>query len=80
MTPMSSSEPMHGTSLAKLAAISAATFIISLGICGYSVHTGPEFGGTPGFLSLLGMLVSLAVLLAVGLTAVFRLVRDKYYR
>lgn len=80
MIAMSPSEPTRGTSSAKLAAISAATFIISLGICGYSLHTGPEFGGMPGFLSLLGMLVSLAVLLAVGLTAVFRLVRDKYYK
>lgn len=80
MTPMSSSEPKRGTSLARLATISAATFIISLGICGYNLHTGPEFGGMPGLLSLLGMLVSLAVLLAVGLTAVFRLVRDKYYK
>jgi hypothetical protein len=80
MIAMSPSDPKRETSSAKLAAISAATFLISLGICGYSLHTGPEFGGMPGFLSLLGMLVSLAILIAVGLTAVFRLVRDKYYK
>ena len=47
-------------------------FIVSLGICGYSAHTGEQFGGTPGFLSLIGMIVSTVCLLAIGLAALIR--------
>jgi hypothetical protein len=70
---MSPSVPNRGVSLAKLAAFFAATFIISLGICGYSLHTGQEFGGNPGFFSLLGMIVSTVCLLAIGVTALIRM-------
>jgi hypothetical protein len=69
MMPMSPPEPKRGVSLAKLASFFAAMFIVSLGICGYSAHTGQEFGGTPGFLSLIGMIVSTVCLLAIGLAA-----------
>jgi len=48
-------------------------FIVSLGICGYSSRTGEEFGGTPGFLSFVGMLVATVCLLAIGITALIRL-------
>jgi len=72
MMPTSPSEPKGGVSLAKLAAFFAAVFVVSLGICGYSVHTGDEFGGTPGFLSLIGMLVSAVSLLVLGVLALIR--------
>jgi hypothetical protein len=69
---MSPLEPKYGVSLAKLAAFFAATFIISLGICGYSLHGTEEFGGNAGFLSLIGMIVSAASLLVIGVTALIR--------
>ena len=69
---MSPSEPKRGVSLAKLAAFFAAMFIVSLGICGYSAHTGEQFDGTPGFLSLIGMIVSTGCLLVIGLAALIR--------
>ena len=75
MMPMSPSEPKGGVSLAKLAAFFAAVFVVSLGICGYSAHSGDEFGGTPGFLSFIGMIVSTVCLLAIGLTALIRTYR-----
>jgi hypothetical protein len=77
MTPMFNSAPESGPSLAKLAAFFAATFIVSLGICGYSTRTSEEFGGTPGFFSLIGMLISSVCLLAIGVTALIRSVRDR---
>jgi hypothetical protein len=80
MIAMSSSERNRGLSLAKLAAFFGAMFIVSLGICGYSVHTGDEFGGTPGFLSFTGMIISAVFLLAIGVTVAFRVVRDTYYK
>lgn len=80
MAPMPSVEPKPRSTLAKLAALFATIFIVSLGICGYSIHTGDEFGGTPGFLSFIGIIVSLIGLFAVGVTAIFRLVSDKYYK
>ena len=64
--------PTRGTSLARLAAIFAATFIVSLGICGYSLHGTQQFGGNAGFLSLIGMIVSAVSLLAIGLVALIR--------
>ena len=70
--PMSPSEPKRRVSLAKLAAFFAAMFIVSLGICGYSAHTSEQFGGTPGFLSFIGMIVSTVCLLAIGLAALIR--------
>ncbi len=72
MMPTSPSEPKREVSLAKLAAFFAAMFIVSLGICGYSVHTGDEFGGTPGLLSFIGMIVSTVCLLAIGVAALIR--------
>ncbi len=75
MMPTSPLEPKREFSLAKLAAFFSAVFIVSLGICGYSAHSGDEFGGTPGFLSLIGMIVSTVCLLAIGLTALIRTYR-----
>jgi hypothetical protein len=64
--------------LAKLAALFAAAFIVSFGICGYSTsHGQDEFGGTPGFLSFIGMAISFISLLAIGLTALFRIIRER---
>ncbi len=65
--------------LSKLAALFTCTFVISLGICGYSAHTGEEFGGDLGLFSLIGMVVSFVCLLATGAAAIFRAVRDGYY-
>ena len=73
MMPTPPSEPKREASLAKLAAFLAAMFIVSLGICGYSSHTGEEFGGTPGFLSFVGMLVSTICLLAIGVAVLIRM-------
>jgi len=73
MMPTPPSEPKREASLAKLAAFFAAMFIVSLGICGYSSHTGEEFGGTPGFLSFIGMLVSTVCLLAIGAASLIRM-------
>jgi hypothetical protein len=72
MMRMSPSERKRRVSLAKLAAFFAATFIISLGICGYSLHGAQQFGGNAGFLSLIGMIVSAAALLVIGVTALIR--------
>jgi hypothetical protein len=71
--PKSPSKPKREASLAKLAALFASMFIVSLGICGYSSRTGEGFGGTPGFLSFVGMLVATVCLLAIGITALLRL-------
>ena len=72
MIAMSVSQPQRGVTLARLAALFAAMFLISLGICGYSVHTGDQFGGEPGFLSFIGMLVSGVSLVVIGVTALIR--------
>jgi hypothetical protein len=72
MGPMSPPSSNRGVSLAKLAAFFAATFIISLGICGYSIHGTQQFGGTPGFVSLIGMIVSAVCLLVLGVVALIR--------
>ena len=72
MRPMSPTASNRGISLAKLAAFFAATFVISLGICGYSLHGTEEFGGNTGFLSMIGMVVSAVSLLVIGVAALIR--------
>ncbi|CAN5662476.1 hypothetical protein BH10ACI4_BH10ACI4_26460 [soil metagenome] len=67
-------------SLPKLASLFVAIFIVSLGLCGYSTHTGQEFGGTLGFFSLIGMAISFVCLLATGLVIIFRAIRSGYYK
>jgi hypothetical protein len=69
---MSPSQLQRGVSLAKLAVFFATTFIISLGICGYTLHGAQQFGGNAGFLSLIGMIVSAVSLLIIGLVALIR--------
>lgn len=65
--------PKRGASLARLSAIFGAVFLISVGVCGYSIHTGDEFGGTPGFVSFLGMILSVVSLVVIGITALIRM-------
>jgi hypothetical protein len=72
MIAMPSSESKRGVSLAKLVAFFAATFVISVGICGYSLHGTQQFGGNAGFLSLIGMIVSAVSLLVIGVVALIR--------
>lgn len=71
--PMSPSDPKRGASLARLVAIFAATFVVSIGICGFSMHIARrDYPNTLGFLSLIGMLGSLVALIVIGLMAVSR--------
>lgn len=76
MTPMRPTNLKRRTSLARLATLFAATFILSLGACGLSMHlAGRDYPNLLGFLSLIGMLVSLVALIVIGCTALARIDR-----
>lgn len=65
--PMPPSKSITARVLAILAALFAATFTVSLGICGYSSHSQQANASALDLLSIAGMVVSAVAFLVIGL-------------
>jgi hypothetical protein len=59
--------------LAKLATVFAVVFLLSIGVCGYSVSHSSAFAGVLNLSSAAAMVLSFFGLIAVGFVALFRI-------